>query len=81
MNTELNIRVFAVLKDYLEEEFTIEVSDNTVEGLKNQLILKNPEIQNILHSCRFAVNNVFISDSSSFKQNDTIYIIPPSSGG
>lgn len=77
----VNIKVFAVLKDYFDENFSIDQGVNTVEDLKKELIERKPHSRNLLASCRFAINNSFVDTDFKLNQNDTIYIIPPSSGG
>jgi molybdopterin synthase sulfur carrier subunit len=77
----INIQVFAVLKDYFENEFSISVSENSIRGLKVALETKNPEAKKIIPSCRFAFNEQLISDDYKLNNNDKIIVLPPSSGG
>jgi len=77
----MTIRVFAILKDYLDEEFIIPRPIDSIAELKKELAMLHPEIQKLLESCRFAVANSFVDHTFQFKENDTIYIVPPSSGG
>jgi molybdopterin synthase sulfur carrier subunit len=79
--SKVYIKVFAVLKDHLDEEFTISKSLSSIADLKKELSIINPTIQNLLESCRFAVDNSFIDNTFQLKENDTVYIMPPSSGG
>ncbi len=76
----MKIKVFAILKDYLDEEFEISnVKD--VNEINKLLIAQKPEIASILNACRYAVGNSFIDVNVQLSENDTIFIIPPSSGG
>lgn len=76
----MKIQVFAALKDYFEKEFIVESFDN-ISALKEYLIAENERSEKILNLCRFAVNNEFVDLNYTIKPNDTISIIPPSSGG
>ncbi|MGI4750154.1 MAG: MoaD/ThiS family protein [Janthinobacterium lividum] len=77
----MTIEVFAVLKDYFDKEFKFEGSAKNIAELKQQLAFKNPEAINVLNLCRFAVRDEFVDSNFSINSNDTISIIPPSSGG
>ena len=77
----IQIQVFAVLKGYFKPEFELNLSDPTVEGLKNELERLNPASKKILQSCRFAVNENFVSQEYTIQEHDRIAVIPPSSGG
>jgi sulfur-carrier protein len=77
----MRIQVFAVLKDHFEKEFEVHTNVADADALRNLLIQLKPEAQNILNSCRFAVNDEFVEMNFKLKSNDTIVILPPSSGG
>lgn len=77
----MKIQVFAALKDYFEMEFELMEDVKNVEALKKQLIALNASAVNILQVCRFAVGDEFVDHNFRFKINDTVLIIPPSSGG
>lgn len=77
----MKIRVYAMLKDYFEQEFTISDPIDKVATLKNYLISLNKAAEGILHISRFAVNNNFVELEHALKENDSISIMPPSSGG
>ena len=77
----MKIQVYAVLKDYFEKEFTLQQSFDTINSLKSFLIDKNPKAENVLNSSRFAVDNEFVENDYSLNENDSISIMPPSSGG
>ncbi|MDH7604382.1 MAG: MoaD/ThiS family protein [Melioribacter sp.] len=79
---KVTIKIFANLKDYLPEEFQLIIDeDSSIEQLRNLLINKQPQIKNILDNSRFAINEEFVDDNTIIKKNNTIYIIPPVSGG
>jgi sulfur-carrier protein len=78
----IKIKVFAVLKDYFEPEFEMDVK----EGLKVADILDIVMIRNsfalpVLKKCRIAVNENFVPGDYNIKENEELFIIPPSSGG
>ena len=77
----MKVQVFAILKDHFEKEFEIEADISNAQELRNFLIQSRPETTNILNHCRFAVNDEFVEMNFKLKPNDTVVIIPPSSGG
>ncbi|WP_256010523.1 MoaD/ThiS family protein [Desertivirga xinjiangensis] len=77
----MKVEVFALLKEYFDKQFFVPDLVEDINSLKDYLGQQNPEATRILSSCRFAVNDEFIDTSYKFKQNDSISIIPPSSGG
>jgi len=77
----MTIQVFAVLKDYFAKEFKLSESVKNIADLKQQLAAQNPEAANVLDLCRFAVDDEFVEPDYPLNNNDTICIIPPSSGG
>lgn len=77
----MRIKVFAGLKAHFEPVFELSEPAENIENLKEQLIQKNPSAAALLESCRFAVNDDFISDNYILNAGDTIVILPPSSGG
>lgn len=78
----IKIKTFANLKDYLPEEFKMNVEENTsIRDLKELLIRRYPQIQSILDNSRFAINEEFVEDVAIIRKNQIVYIIPPVSGG
>lgn len=77
----MRVQVFAALKDFFDKEFEADESIKTLVELRRSLILSKPEAENILNNCRFAVEEEFVDMNYKLKTNDTIAIIPPSSGG
>lgn len=77
----MRVQVFAALKDFFDKEFEADESIKTLAELRHSLILSNPAAENILNNCRFAVDEEFVDMNYKLKTNDTIAIIPPSSGG
>lgn len=79
---KLLIHTFANLKEHFSEKFELEVDAlETVKHLKDELVKIKPETALLLNSCRFAVDEMFVDDSTKLNERTTIYIIPPSSGG
>ena len=77
----MTVQVFAALKDFFDKEFEVDESIKTLLDLRHSLILSKPEAENILNNCRFAVDEEFVDMNYKLNTNDTIAIIPPSSGG
>jgi molybdopterin synthase sulfur carrier subunit len=77
----MRVQVYAVLKDHFEKEFELNGSVHSVAELSDVLIQLNPAVKNIIPICRFAVNDNFVDNNFQLQSNDSIHIIPPSSGG
>jgi len=77
----MTIQVYAILKDYFNKEFTVDETAGNIEALNNILIERNPAAAAILSGCRYAVNDSFVDNHFQLQPNDSIHIIPPSSGG
>ena len=77
----MKIEVYAVLKEYFEKEFTLQQSFNNINDLKSFLIDKNPGAAGVLNISRFAVDDEFVDNDFRLNENDSISIMPPSSGG
>ena len=77
----MKIEVYAILKEYFEREFVVGESLNDINDLRKFLIDKRPEAADVLNISRFAVDNEFVDNDHSLKENDNISIMPPSSGG
>ncbi len=79
--TKMKIQVYAILKDYFDKDFTVDETAGNIEALNNILIERNPAAKNILAGCRYAINDSFVDNQFQLQPNDSIHIIPPSSGG
>jgi len=78
----IKIICFAGLRKYFGSETTVEVeSEASYLKVIDELKAINPEAIEILSSCRIAVNEKFISLDEPLKPENTIFLIPPSSGG
>jgi len=77
----MRIHVYAALKQHFEPEFELKEPVHNTDELKACLQEKNAEAAELLNSCRFAVEEGFIDNAFKLKDNDTVIIIPPSSGG
>lgn len=77
----MKVQVFAILKDYFKKEFELTGNIENSSALVERLSEDNPAATGLLNICRFAVNDEFIDNTFQFKEDDTICIIPPASGG
>lgn len=77
----MTIQTFAALKDYFATHFEVIENLNQILDLQAFLIQQNPEAENLLNLSRFAVNDTFVNLDFEITNDDTICIIPPSSGG
>jgi len=78
---KINIQTFANASEYYPKNFNLIIEQNGLNDLIKALIKKNPEADELLKTCRFAINNEFINNDFNINENDNIYILPPSSGG
>lgn len=77
----MKILTYAVLKDYFDKEFVVDEPVNSVQGLHDLLTQRNPAAATILSASRYAVKDTFVSGDFVLNKEDTIHIMPPSSGG
>ena len=77
----MKVTVYAVLKDYFEPSFDIKEKISSVEEFKKKLEEIKPQASAVLNACRFAVNDEFVNLDFKIKENDSISILPPASGG
>jgi sulfur-carrier protein len=76
----MKITVYAVLKDYFDTSFDID-KVYSVQELKKKLEEIKPSAASVLNACRFAVNDEFVDLDFKIKEDDSISILPPASGG
>jgi molybdopterin synthase sulfur carrier subunit len=77
----MKIKVYAVLKDFFDSEIDLKINAKNIAALKEELIAITPKAKEILNLSRFAVNDSFVNNDYQISENETISIIPPSSGG
>lgn len=77
----MRIQVYATLKDHYEKDFELKESIADIDTLKNRLKQMSPNAEHLLSRCRFAVSDEFVSGDHKLNPNDTVFVIPPSSGG
>ena len=79
---KIQIKVFAALKEYFSNEFTIELNSNAkLEDLLNELELQNPKAKSILKICFAAVDEAYIEKDFPLSENLKLNLFPPASGG
>jgi len=79
---KVTVQVFAALKDFFASEFVLEIEkDASVSLLVEKLSALNPGSQAVLSKCRIAINEKFVSNQYVVKDEERIFIVPPSSGG
>lgn len=77
----MKVYTYAALKDYFDKEFVVNEQFKTVQELNNFLTQRNPAAATILSACRYAVKDNFVTNDFTLNTEDSIHIIPPSSGG
>lgn len=78
----IKIICFAGLRKYFGSETIVVVEpDSNYSKVIDQMKLLNPEADEILSSCRIAVNEQFVRLDEPMKSEETLFLIPPSSGG
>lgn len=81
-NRTLKIICFAGLRKYFGNETTVVLAPgSTYAHVIDELVAVKPEAKDVLSSCRIAVNEEFIQFDEEIKPTDTLFLIPPSSGG
>ncbi len=75
------LHTFAALKDIFSDSFEIPHFEGKVQNLREFLIEQYPDAKNLLTISRFALGSNILNDENSISNSDTIFIIPPSSGG
>jgi sulfur-carrier protein len=79
---EIKIYPYAQIKEYFKEPFSITLeTDATVNTLKAALSKLKPEAAGIIDKCRFAVRESIVENTIVLQEQDTVHVIPPSSGG
>lgn len=77
----MKVTVYAILKDYFDSSFSLNEKLASVAELKDKLVQKTPQAAPLLNACRFAVNDEFVDLDFKIKEDDSISILPPASGG
>lgn len=77
----MKVQVFAVLKDHFDKEFEIDANIGSTAELRDFLIQSRAGAATILNNSRFIVNDEFVEMNFKLQSDDTVAIIPPSSGG
>jgi len=78
-----NIKIvcFAGLRKYFGSEAIVKIEPgSSCSTIIDELVLLNPEAEEVLKSCRIAVNEKFVSLTEPIN-SETLFLIPPSSGG
>jgi molybdopterin synthase sulfur carrier subunit len=79
---EIKVICFAGLRKYFGSEAIVLVqSGDNYSKVIDELKALNNEATEVLSSCRIAVNEEFVSLTDPVKSKNTIFLIPPSSGG
>ena len=78
----IKIICFAGLRKFFGSETTVLVEPGaSYSKAIDELILLNPEAAEILASSRIAVNEEFVQPGEIINSENTLFLIPPSSGG
>jgi molybdopterin converting factor small subunit len=79
---KIKIKVFAAMKDFFDPEFEMEVPEEvSIADLFNILMIKQPFVLPVLTKSRVAIDENFVGTDYYLKENDYVFILPPSSGG
>lgn len=78
----IQVICFAGLKKYFGNETVVSVSQGAAySALIDELKVLKPEAAEVLSSCRIAVNEEFVQLNEPVGNENTVFLIPPSSGG
>ncbi|MDH5655636.1 MAG: MoaD/ThiS family protein [Spirochaetia bacterium] len=81
-STSICVKFFGPLKDHFHEEIKFhEDSFSIIEDVFKYLIKKHPESEGLLRSSRAVVNDEFVDFAFPLSGNETVYFLPPASGG
>lgn len=81
-NRTIRVICFAGLKKYFGSETAVSVGQGaSYSVLIDELKALKPEAAAVLASCRIAVNEKFVPLIEPIGSENTIFLIPPSSGG
>lgn len=81
---EITIKVvcFAGLRKYFGAEAEVQLAATaTFKQILEELAKLNPAAKEVLESCRIAVDEKFVALDSPLNSTNTVFLIPPSSGG
>ncbi len=81
---KINILLFATLREKLNQsELQLEFDGHTVADALEALANQYPQLQPIIANGRVqtAVNEEYATPATEIKENDTLALIPPVSGG
>ena len=79
---QIELEFFAILKDLLSPKWSVSFDHPlTIKDLKNYLIRKFPQAEDVLKYSRFSTETTILNDNVIVDKNTKIYVLPPSSGG
>ncbi|MDH4225193.1 MAG: MoaD/ThiS family protein [Deltaproteobacteria bacterium] len=79
---EINIQLFAFLKEALGESITLDVPPPvTAGGVRSAFLNRNPRFEPAGHSLCVAVNLEYVPDDHPVLPGQEVAIFPPVSGG
>jgi len=79
----VRLLLFARARDLIGKE-SIDFScdtPTTVRNLRGRLTETYPKLKSLLESAAIAVNEVYATDETLIRNDDTVAVIPPVSGG
>ena len=78
----VTIRLFASARDAFGfESRSCVIDEPTIDAVRRILLQERPHAEDVLRTCRFAVNMEYAIDTVSLSDGDEVAIIPPVSGG
>jgi len=79
----VTVRLYAGLREAAEtDRLEVDVArDGDVSGLRAALARTRPDLEGRLASCRFAIDDDFVSDDAPVPDGAVVDAIPPVSGG
>ena len=77
----IRIKTFAVLKSYFEEEFEIQLEDqSSIVDVMDRLEKLNPKANHVLTHSLIAIEDEMVDKSRKLNEGDLVCILPPVSG-
>jgi molybdopterin converting factor small subunit len=78
----IRIKTFAVLKSYFQDEFEIQIEDESnILDVLEHLDKLNPKASHVLSHSLIAIDERMVDKSTKLQEGNLVCILPPVSGG
>lgn len=78
----VKIKTFASLRDILPSEFSLPIAENTTVGtLLERICADRPDVESLVRASITAIDEERVEKDHRLVGNETVYLLPPYSGG